>query len=271
MAKRLAIETVYFVHISDTHFGPTGGFSMHGNVPLTCAQRLVDLINSLPVQPDFVIHTGDVVSDPDPNAYAIAAKTLSALRVPVYYVCGNHDTAQDIRKYMEMGPKEDVSRDLGQLSYVFERKGYRFLVLDACGPPEIDPHGYLAQEQMAILEAEAEPAGPPLVIFIHFPPLPMDSPWMDGNMLIMNGQDLHEALRPAAKRLRGVFYGHVHQSMQIFRDGIQYVAVGSSFSQFTAWPNDETTGYAADARPAFNFVHLLPQQTIVHQHDFPRP
>jgi 3',5'-cyclic AMP phosphodiesterase CpdA len=259
------------VHISDTHIGSSAGYSVHGNVPLPCAQRLVDLINNLPVKPDFVMHTGDIVTDPHPDSYALAAETLGALRVPTYYVSGNHDAAQDMRKYLAMGPKKDLIPDLDQLSYAFELKGFRFLVLDARGPHEIDPQGYLSAEQMEIVRAEAQADGPPLVIFIHYPPLPMDSPWMDSNMLVVNGEELHQALRPARKRLRGVFHGHVHNSMQTIRDGISYIAVGSSFSQFTAWPSDEVTGYDAQARPAFNFVHLMPEQTIVHQHTFLRP
>jgi len=269
--KRPAIETLYFVHISDTHLGPTAGYGRHGHVALPCAQRLVDVINNLPVKPDFVIHTGDVVTDPHPASYALAAETLGDLRVPIYYVRGNHDSAADIKKYLSMGPRQDLNSDPDLLSYAFDRKGYRFLVLDARGPSDIDPQGYLSAEQMALVRREAQAEGPPLLIFVHYPTLPMDSPWMNDNMLIVNGGEFHQALLPAKNRLRAVFNGHVHRSMQTIRDGIVYIAAGSSFSQFTAWPNDEIVGYDAQARPAFNFVHLTAQQTIVHQHSFPRP
>ena len=99
----------------------------------------------------------------------------------------------------------------------------------------------------------------------------MDSLWMDSNMLIVNGEEFHQALLPARSRLRAVFHGHVHNSMQTIRDGITYIAAGSSFSQFTAWPDEEIVGYNALALPAFSFVHMTAQQTIVHQHSFPRP
>lgn len=265
------IETLYFVHMSDTHFGPTTGYSLHGHTPLTCTQQLVDLINHLPVTPDFVIHTGDVVTDPHPDSYALAAETFAQLDVPIYYVNGNHDAAQDMRKYLDMGPSENLTADPALLSYAFEVKGFRFLVLDARGPREIDPQGYLSPEQMAIVRHEAQAEGPPLAIFVHYPVLPLDSPWMDSNMLIVNGEEFHQALLPARERLRGVFHGHVHHSMQTIRDGITYVAVGSALTQFTAWPHEVIVGYDAQARPAFNFVHLTAQQTIVHQHTFPRP
>lgn len=263
-------ETVYFAVISDTHIGPTAVYSRHGHTPLPCAQRLVEVINNLPVKPDFVVHTGDIVTEPDPASYQLAAAALSQINVPVYYVAGNHDTARDIHRYLSMGPKEDVCGDPDVLSYTFDVKGYRFLVLDARGPDEIDPHGLMSEVQMNLVRREAGSDGPPLTVFIHYPVLPMNSTWMDAYMLVINGADLHEALRPARDRLRGVFYGHVHQNMQTLRDGILYAATASAFSQFTAWPNDVATGFDPDHLPAYSFVHLMPEQTIIHQHTFPR-
>ncbi len=264
-------ETVYFVHISDTHIGTTGDYHLRGHYPLSCTRRLVAIINELPQRPDFVIHTGDVVTDPDPDAYSFAAANLADLNVPIYYVNGNHDRADDIRSYLPMGPKTDAGSDPERLAYTFEVKGYRFLVLDAKGPESMDPQGLLPDSQLDLAAAEAQEDGPPLVVFVHFPVQPLNSLWMDDNMLIMNGQALHEALLPARGRLRGVFHGHVHQSMQTIRDGILYASVASAFSQFGAWPDDITTTYDLDHDPGYGFVHLMPDQTIVHQHTFLRP
>jgi Icc protein len=263
--------SVFFVQISDTHFGPTADYARHGHFPLPCARRVVEVINNLPVRPDFVVHTGDVVTDPHPAAYRLAADTFSRLNVPIYYVNGNHDTAADIQRYLDMGPKDEAGRNPERLSYTFEVKGHRFLVLDARGPTDIDPQGYLAESQLDLVAQEAQPDGMPLTIFIHYPALPLNSIWMDENMLIVNGERLHQALRPAVDRLCGVFHGHVHQHMQTVRDGIVYVSVASVFSQFAAWPNDADIRHDPDHQPGFNFVHLLPEQMIVHQHTFPRP
>jgi Icc protein len=264
-------ETVYFVHISDTHIGPTPDYARFGHVSLACAQRLVTLINQLPVKPDFVVHTGDVVTEPHPDSYALAAETFARLRAPIYYVNGNHDTAGEIHHYLPMGPKTDVTRDPGVLSYLFQIKGYRFLVLDGRGPAEIDPHGILSLAQLSALRQEVEDGQDPLTIFVHFPALPLDSNWMDENMLLLNAEAFHRSIIPARERLRGVFYGHVHQHMQTIRDGVLYVATGSVFSQFTAWPGEAEIGFDGDQPPAYSFVHLMPEQTIIHQRTFPRP
>jgi Icc protein len=262
---------VYFAHISDTHFGPTAGFNRHGHSPLPCARRLVEIINNLPQRPDFVIHTGDVTNEPGYAAYRLAAETFARLEVPIYYVVGNHDTAAGIRRHLAMGPKQDLDEDPDRLSYGFEVRGHRFVVLDARGPDEIDPHGLLPESQLRLIAREATSHGPPLSVFVHFPVLALNSVWMDDNMLILNGEALHKALLPARERLRGIFHGHVHQPMHTFRDGVRYSGAASAFSQFAAWPDDVDVRFDPDEPPGFSFVHLLPQRTIVHQHTFARP
>jgi Icc protein len=259
------------VHVSDTHIGPTRDYARHGYPSWSCADRLVDLVNQLPVQPAFVIHTGDVVTDPHRASYRLAAETFARWQMPVYYVTGNHDRAMDIHRFLAIGPRNDVTPDRHVLSYTFEQKRYRFLVLDARGPASIDPHGILSDDQLALVRREAQPDGPPLTVFLHFPVWPLNSPWMDANMLLLNAAALHEALLPARHRLRGVFHGHTHQSMQIVRDGIVYTSVASTFAQLSAWPSDQDAGLDHDYPPGFNVVTLLPDQTIVRQHTFPRP
>lgn len=265
------METVSFVHISDTHFGATKDYGRHHQLSYPHAVKLVETINSLPIKPDFVVHTGDVTTEPDAAAYALAAEVFAALQVPIYYVTGNHDLSGMIRQFMPLGPLTWLIEDEDILCYRFEVKGCRFLVLDGRGADEIDPHGILSQAQLAVVKQETAVAGPPLTIFVHFPVLPLNSPWMDENMLLLNGEALHQALLPARARLRGVFHGHIHQSLQITRDGITYTAVPSTFAQFTAWPTDVTVGYDPDYLPGYNFVQLLPEQTIVQQHTFLRP
>lgn len=261
---------VYFAHITDTHIGPTPEYERHGFRPYPCAVRLVELLNNLPTRPDFIVHTGDVVTHPSEAAYALAAGVFARLTIPIYYVNGNHDTAADIRRWLPMGPKEDLA-DSEALAYAFEVKGYRFVTLDGRGPDAIDPHGILSQKQLAWLRRAAQPDGPPLTVFIHFPALPMNAPWMDANMLLLNGAAFHEALLPARDRLRGVFYGHVHQPMTTWRDGILYSCAPSAFAQFNAWPADEQVRMDPEFPPGFGFVHLLPEQTIIHHHTFARP
>lgn len=265
------MEPVYFVHISDTHVGPTLDYARHGYQSMPCVRRVIDLINKMPHRPDFVFHTGDVVTHPDLASYRLAAEALGALKVPVYYATGNHDTSREIHDYLPMGPKTDCQDNRDVLSYTFEVKGRRFLVLDARAPDEFDPHGLLSEAQMDVVRREATPDGPPLTIFTHFPAVPLDSTWMDEHLLILNGMELHEALLPARERLHGYFYGHIHHAKITVRDGILYAAAASTFSQFTAWPGEPMVQTDHQSAPGYSFVHLRDEQVIIHQHTFRRP
>lgn len=261
---------VYFVQISDTHIGPTAAYELYGYRPLPHAQRLVEIINNLPQTPDFVIHTGDVVTDPTPEAYYLAAETFSQLNVPIYYATGNHDLSRDIRQYLSMGPKEELTKDPDLLSYAFTVKEERFLVVDSRAPDELNPQGIISKAQLEILEEEMLDHVTPLTVFVHHPTWPLNSEWMDKNMLLLNGAKFHQLLKIGRDRLRGVFHGHIHQHMQIVRSGIVYTAVASAFAQFAAWPQDQEAREVPDP-PGFNFVHLLPDHIVVHQHTFERP
>jgi len=262
---------VYFVHISDTHFGPTRDFELYGNVSYKNAERLVETINSLPTQPDFVVHTGDVVSNPDVEAYKLAAGVFSHLNVPIYFVNGNHDTAKGIHAFLPMGKKEEFSADTSFLSYSFELKGHRFITLDARGPDEIDPHGVLRTHQFDFLRREIERDSKPFVVFVHFPPLKLDSIWLDESMLLLNGELLHQMLVTVRDKVRGVFYGHVHRGIQILKDGILYSSVASTGCQFCAWPSDKKVQFDLYHPSCFNFVTLTGSQTIIKEHTIMKP
>ena len=97
---RLPEALLTFVHISDTHIhsdprftGPHVTFTSRNGV--NC---LVDAINALPFPVDFVLHTGDVMTDPtEEREYMVARYMLGALKLPVYYLSGNHDKPRFIQ------------------------------------------------------------------------------------------------------------------------------------------------------------------------------
>ena len=153
-------DIVSFVHLSDTHIGPTKEYGRHGKISYPAAAKAIEVINNLPVKPDFVIHTGDVTTDPTPEAYALAVELFSQIEVPIYYVVVNHDTAEFIRNTLAMGPKTDLLDD--QLSYAFEVKGHRFVVLDARAPDEMDPNGLLSEAQLDVVRQEVNSGEVPL-------------------------------------------------------------------------------------------------------------
>lgn len=254
-----------FIHISDTHIGPTRDYELYGCNCFNNALRMVETINRLPLVPEFVLHTGDVTAAPDEAAYRLAAEVFTRLRVPIYFVTGNHDSSVMIRKYLRMGEME-IASDVNGLAYTFEVNGYRFITLDARGPDEIDPRGVLEEHQFAFLRRELDRDATPVAVFLHFPPLPLDSRWLNNEMLLMNGERLHRVLVPYRDRLRGVFFGHVHRGMHVLQDGVLYSSVASTIGQFAAWPDDQQVRLDLDHPACFNVVTLTETATVIKEH-----
>ncbi|MFN8424426.1 MAG: metallophosphoesterase [Anaerolineae bacterium] len=265
------VGDVTFIHISDSHIGPTADYARHGLAALPCAERIVERINGLEPAPDFVLHTGDVVTAPDEASYALAAAVFGRLNVPAYYAVGNHDTAADLKRHMSVGPYTPLLPDGQAWSYAFERRGRRFLAIDARGPDEIDPRGRISPAQWDVIERELVAEGPPLTVFTHFPLLPVGSPWIDRTMLVEDGERLHRRIASVAHRVSGVFFGHIHQPMHTLVDGILYSAAPSTFAQLTGWPTDEVAGEDRAAPPGYAVVRLTTAGVVVRTLSFPRP
>jgi len=262
-------DTVRFIQISDTHIGPDQDFELYEVNTYRAATALVDAVNRAPAEASFIIHTGDIVAHPDDRAYHLAGEVFSRLRLPVYYVTGNHDDSAMVRKALVFGECSFQPAGTRRLSYRFEVGHHTFLALDARGPDAIDPHGILADEQLEVLAGELAEGEGPLTVFVHFPPLPMDSRWLDEEMLLLNGARMHELLRTASGRLRGVFFGHVHRGTVTFRDGILYSSVGSSFRDFSSWPGSGSVAFDATPRACFNLVSLYATTVSVQHHSIP--
>ena len=141
------------IHLSDTHFGPDRSLTIRGANACDRSEALVAAINALPFTPDLIVHTGDVVNDPDTEAYALAAEVLSQLKAPVYYATGNHDDVAMMRAALNFGPLELlVPESEERLCYRIAGaagKEVEFFVMDAKVPPSEGPHGHLSESQIA--------------------------------------------------------------------------------------------------------------------------
>lgn len=253
-----------FVQISDTHISPDPDYGKN-HAPYgtqAAAEALVKAVNALSFKVDFVLHSGDVAYDPDTTAYRTARDILGRLRFPVYYIAGNHDHPAELQRLL-LGRAEIQP----SFYYTFDSNGVQVICLDSNGPAEV-PRGYIIPEQLVWLESLCAARDErPLVVAVHHNVLPVGSPWLDEYMRITNGEDLHGVLLKARDRLRGVFFGHVHQNIQMLKDGILYTSALSSWCQFHSWPGLEDT-IDDDSEPGFNVVTLTRDQTFIRRWQF---
>lgn len=259
-----------FIHISDTHINPDLSFRPYyvpatSSAPLVTAVALIEHLHALPFKPDFVLHTGDITSDPVNAYYTTASTLLAQIPVSTYCVVGNHDSLEGVRSLI----KEPVSyAPTGSLDYVLERDYVQIVCLDSASH-SIEHASKLSDAQLAWVESIcASNDDRPLILALHHPVLPIGVPWIDNRMRLLNGETLHAILLKAQKRLRGVFLGHIHQGIDVLRDGVLYSAAQSSWYQLNAFPHTNDDQPDEIALPGFSVVTITAQQTIIRRHTF---
>jgi len=258
-----------FVHISDTHIHQdpnfTGEFMDYAS--REPVQKLIEAINALTFDVDFVMHTGDVMDSPQaPQDYDAAKSLLGQLRFPIYYIPGNHDNVMWMQKTLL---QRDEDATTLHLDYEFEHNGVQIIMLDSHAPDNAEEpqhFGQIADDQLTWLDRHCSASDQrPLIVGIHHHTLPLEAPWLD-RIVLKNGTAVHNTLRKAKARLRGVFYGHIHESTVTVRDGISYYSVQSGWFQTRTWYAQVEPARDALPEPGFNVVTLTEQDTFVRFH-----
>jgi Icc protein len=260
-----------FVHLSDTHIHLDPNY-VSEHIPFNSrqpVQKLIEAVNALPMPIDFVLHTGDVAHFPEtPEHYTIAREILSQLRYPVYYTPGNHDVVAGLQAHFlgktaaEIQPTYDLE---------FEVNGVQIVMLDSHIPPEVEGHaGYVTAAQLDWLDALCRAKDErPLVVALHHHTLPLEAPWLD-SIVLKNGIAVHNTLLKAKQRLRGVFYGHIHENVVTVREGISYYSVVSGWFQTQTWYGMIEPAGALMHDPGFNLVTLTETDTFVRSVRVPK-
>jgi len=286
-----------FIHITDTHIDapeqPGEPFLLHGADTKKHFELLAETIETLlgsglPV--DFLVHTGDLCNSSDvagsaSDSFETAAGILGSLSVPCLLLNGNHDRVDLIDEQfgpLQITPGSGIPLgDAGTRSRAFKLNDYILAFLDA-RPRESgenqhvdtrhpdDPAGSLPEDELKALQSLIQETDQELVVFLHYPPVPIDSAWIDQSMLISNGDVLHQLLATVPERVRGVFFGHVHHSVQTLRDQILYVACGAASCTFPAWPNGDTfkdavSLYGVSTDVWFNYVAIEQNSVTIKQ------
>jgi predicted phosphodiesterase len=199
-------DEFYFVQLSDTHWGFQGAPNpdAQGTLP-----KAVAAVNALPVQPDFVVFTGDLThttDDPKERRRRLAQfkEIVGGLKAKnVRFMPGEHDGSLD---------KSEAYQELfGATHYSFDHRGVHFIAVDNVS----DPAGKIGEEQLGWLkrDLDAQPKDARIVVLTHRPLFPLYPQW---DWATGDGEQALALLQPHANVT--VFYGHIHQEHH-FRTG----------------------------------------------------
>jgi 3',5'-cyclic AMP phosphodiesterase CpdA len=248
---------LHFVQISDSHIG----FNKPANTDVAgTLKATIDKINALPVQPDFIIHTGDISHSSKASEFDTQDQLmLGAKAKQVFYVPGEHDISVDDGKmYMERFGKNAKGRGW----YSFNHKDVHFVGLANVAAQE--GLGKMGPEQLQWLQADlkAQPASRPVVVFAHIPLWSVYPDWGWGT------EDSAEALS-ALKRFGSVtiLNGHIHQVMQKVEGNVTFhTAMSTAFPQATPAPDHKPGPMKVDDAKLKSVLGITNVHSVMKKH-----
>jgi 3',5'-cyclic AMP phosphodiesterase CpdA len=214
-------NTLSFVQISDSHIG----FALPANPDVAKTLALtVERINALPVQPAFVMHTGDVTHLSRTDQFDQAKQILAGLRAPLFVIPGEHDAigAEGAKRFAAAFPNADAPKGW----WSFDRGGVHFVSL--VNVLNFETMGVLGDEQLAWLEADLKgrSADTPIVVFGHVPLYALYPKW---GWTTSDGAKAIAMLRRFSAVT--VLNGHIHQTITQREGTITFATIAA-----TAYP-----------------------------------
>lgn len=241
------MQSIRLVQFSDMHlFGDAAG-RLRGIASLPALQAAISDAHRRGVDPDAVLLTGDLVQD-DPEGYRWIRHVFGASRVPVLCLAGNHDLPDHMRATLNGAPfTVGGATEFGR---------WLIVMLDSWAPN--DAGGRLGAEQLSqlrnVLQTHREHH---VLICLHHHPIAMRSGWLD--QVGLRDADEFMAIIREHSNVRGVLWGHVHQSLDSFIHGVRFMASPATCAQFL--PRSEN--FAIDSRPpGYRVLELMPDGTI---------
>ena len=217
-----AANAFTFVQISDSHIGfhqpPNGD-------PGATLKLAVDAVNVLPVQPQFVIHTGDVTHLSKPEQFDAAKQILGTLRAPLITIPGEHDVigSDGMKAYFANFSRKDAPQGW----YSFDMGGVHFVSI--VNVFNFEKMGLIGSEQLEWIRTDlaAQKTTTPIVVFGHVPLYTVYEPWgwmtEDGTKVIAMLQRFDNVT---------VLNGHIHQILEHTEGKIRFrTAAGTAYPQ----------------------------------------
>jgi len=178
--------------------------------------------------PDFdaILVTGDMAHDEVLETYQELHTLLGRRLERCYFLPGNHDD----RRWMRQVFGDPVGQDLPFVTFSLGIGGWRLIGLDSHVKGEIP--GRVEEEQIEWLQDQLQRfAREPTILFIHHPPFPIQSAWLD-EIGLQEPEALMEVVR-SHPQIRAISAGHVHQEFDGQLDGIRVLTTPSTGIQFT--------------------------------------
>jgi Icc protein len=239
---------VRLLQITDCHLSANPEWRLAGIRTQTSFEQVLNLATQRWSQYDLAIFTGDLVHDASEVGYQRFKQHLEMLPSPSVCLPGNHDTASTL--------SANLNGDKVSAPKAVHLGGWLLILLDSTlGEGE---KGHIKDEELEWLQSTlAQNKKQNTLICLHHHPVFVGSKWID-RMSLQQPEKLFQVL-DQFNQIKGIIWGHIHQTYDEVRQGVQLMSAPSTCIQFI--PKQDSFGI--DNRPpGYRWLELHPDGTI---------
>ncbi len=211
-------EDLVLIQITDLHIFTNKKEVFAGVNSHRSLQAVLTLIKEDFSDFDAMLVTGDLVQDPEHEAYKNMLELLCTIDQPIYFLPGNHDEPELMKEIL-------TDRYCQNLSL----KNWEIIFLNSWKPGTHS--GYLKDEELISLDERLSKSKDlNVLICLHHHPVSIESQWMD-SMILENRDDLFNVL-DKHDHIKGLIWGHIHQAFSQIRNNVLLLGTPSTCAQF---------------------------------------
>lgn len=239
---------IRILQITDCHLHADTEWKLAGINTQISFDWVMSLAEQQRAQTDLLLLTGDLVHDASAIGYRRLRQRVHEFGIPACCLPGNHDEPEMLDCHMR-GGLVDVPKEVKLGNWVI-------ILLDSTLPHS--EGGHLSERELQTLErALLDNPDRHALIALHHHPIHINSAWMD-KMALDNPDDFLSIIG-RHDNVRGVLWGHIHQTFEAVHNGIRMMGTPSTCIQFIE--NQDKFGIST-APPGFRWLELQPDGRI---------
>lgn len=241
-------QAIRVLQITDCHLHTDLEWKLAGINTQVSFDSVMSLVEQQKSQTDLILLTGDLVHDASAAGYTRLRDYMQAFGVKTCCLPGNHDDPQLLARHMSDGLVE-VPKEV-------KLGNWLIIMLDSTQPHS--EGGHLSEQELEILErALSENPDRHVLIALHHHPIEIKSAWMD--KMALDNPTAFLSILDRHKNVKGVIWGHIHQTFDAEWNGIRMMGTPSTCIQFVE--NQDKFGISM-AAPGFRWLELQPDGCI---------
>jgi 3',5'-cyclic-AMP phosphodiesterase len=231
------------LQFTDTHLFADPRGELRGTQTLPSLRACLGHARRRHMPADLVAVTGDLVQD-EPEAYGVLELVLADVEAPVLLIPGNHDVPSELRRHFP-APRFQTggTRVIGS---------WAVILLDTSFEVSGRGEGRLGPAALHALDADlARHESSHVLVCLHHPPVAMEAAGLDA--LGLGDAEAFLATVDAHPNVRGVAWGHAHQSLDLHRGAVRFMCTPATCMQF----EPRNPGFViADRPPGYRVIDL---------------